>query len=688
MTEPPKFRNPFSDYRWEWESSHIIWLPPKTIQRLSAATPVFLSGIRGTGKTTLLQVLDPRVRTHPATTILNPQHLNRDCIGVYVYILGEYISLFKTSAISPAQQEQLFYIFFYSYVFSQMFETIRYCRGHRDLSYDPLIEERVALRLEQRFRLSSFCKGTYPPTNFGQLAFIFSKICETIRSSLLNGEIEDTILPLLDISPSTLHSEVAHQLTRHKVLVHNGALRFVKICIDDAHRIPAPFQICINKIIQEPHSPISWCIAFIAGRFASSQATSPDDLTGDDRIKIELDYPDDQDEFRQICRNLFVARLKQFLNPGSPIKISDRERESYIGILGRVRSRELFFALLQEPAAGPLRTEINENVEYVGDLLKRRTDLQHGRSSGKLRRNERTDYLYQTYIYLRLFNGRKDEFNSYVTAERFDELDNYFRQKVYASLLCAAAEIGKSPQYCGYSVFETLADGCVREFLKMMMSLYEIPDVQKTFETVLSGDRPEAALRSEKIGVINRRSQTIAIKNTAHRYFQNMAGEIEAYSYFNVKLLHGLGQLIRMLQTRDVFFALRNPDFGKIRVSFQDSGYLHASLLRRLKGALMHGLATGAIRQLNGFTGFEDDAYRGQVEFRLHRIVAAYYDYSYRGPFRGFQLDLTDLAELLGAPDFGDIESWVEKVYLRKESIAEQRSELQLGRQLSLDFKL
>jgi hypothetical protein len=687
MPTSPKFRNPFSDYRWEWESSHIVWLPPKTIQRLSAATPIFLSGIRGTGKTTLLQVLDPRVRAHPATTILNPQHLNSDCIGVYVYILGEYITLFKTSALSPNQQEQLFYIFFYSYVFSQMFETIRYCRGRRELSYDPVAEEKIAARLESRFKLSSFCRGVYPPTNFGQLAFVLSKICETIRSSLLNGEIEDFALPLLEISPATLHAEVSRQLLRYKILVHGEIPRFIKICIDDAHRIPPPFQICINKVIQEPNSPITWCVAFIAGRYAFSQATSPDDLTGDDRIKIELDYPDDQDEFRQICRNLFVARLKQFFNPGTQVRISDRERESYINILGRVRSRELFLAVLQDPAAGPLRTEINENVSYVGDLLKHRTDIQHGKNSVKLRRKERADYFYQTYIYLRLFQGRKDEFDNYVKAERFDDLDNYFRQKVYASVLCAAAEVGKSPQYCGYAVFETLADGCVREFLKMMMSLYEIPDVQKTFEEVLTGAGRESALRSEKIGTINRRSQTVAIKNTAHQYFQNMAGEIEAYSYFNVKLLHGLGRLIRMLQTKDIFFALRNPDFGKIRVNFQDADYLHPRLLRRLKGALMHGLATGSLRQLNGFAGFEDDAFRGHIEFRLHRIVAAHYDYSYRGPFRVFQLDLVDLAELIAAPDFGDIEGWVEGIYSRKESIAEQRSDLQLGRQLMLDLK-
>jgi hypothetical protein len=187
----------------------------------------------------------------------------------------------------------------------------------------------------------------YPPRNFEELSLLFTVFNERILSSLNKAELEDVIESILDISPGALHSEIGALINNNNILLHKGEMKFLKVCIDDAHRIPKEFQICINRVIQEPKQPITWCIAFIAGRYVLSATDEQDDLIGDDRFKLELDYPKpkEQDEFRDICRNLFVARLKHSLNPGAPIEINDQDRQAYTETLGRLGDHQAFWAL-------------------------------------------------------------------------------------------------------------------------------------------------------------------------------------------------------------------------------------------------------------------------------------------------------------------------------------------------------
>jgi hypothetical protein len=108
-------------------------------------------------------------------------------------------------------------------------------------------------------------------------------------------------------------------------------------------------------------------------------------------------------------------------------------------------------------------------------------------------------------------------------------------------------------------------------------------------------------------------------------------------------------------------------------------------LIRRLKGAIMQGCKTGAFRQIAGFSGFTEDDFQGDVEFRIHRIVAAHYDYSYRRPVRAVRVRLIDLVDLLRSPEFDDVAGWVERVYSRRDVI--EATSTDQGVQLKLDFR-
>lgn len=672
--------NPFADYRWEWEARHVIWLPPTKIQQLSSSTPVFLSGIRGSGKTTLLQVLDPRARQNPATKILNPQQLNRDCIGVYVYPLAEYIKLFQTRMLSAQKREHLFRIYILSLAFSEMFAVLKFSRAAGILFHNTSDEERFSARLEKRFKLSAMSPGVYSATNFGQLSFVFSALCEAIRISISDGAKGRYDEIASKISPATLHRDTAKLLQDFKILTAGGVGKFIKICIDDAHRLPDEFQHSLNSIIQEPRSPISWCICHHSGRYAMTETAGSDPLSGDDRLVIDLSYSgkEGEQEFRNVCRNLFVGRMKRN-DQGENAQPSEGEMEAYIKILGRVDSTRSFLDILELPESNSLRLRLASEVDYVALALKKKQSEELGYAgSRRLSKTERLRYYYHTYIYVTLFSANKSTFEYFLKERTYTQVDNYFRQKWVTAVLCAAHECNVSAPYNGYSVVENLSDGCIRQFIKILRRLRD--------QIMLNNGDPGKYFSLSAPRCIPAELQRRAIKATADQYVNDLKGETEEFSYFHIKLLLAISGLTKLLQTKEKSLALRNPELGLFRIDFAEKTLVSGELLERLRGSIAYGVTTGSVRLTEGSAGFRRPDFAGSIELRLHRIMAGYDGYSSRGPFRAVRIRLADLCQLVRQPQFDDLEKWCLQVYERIQIVDNEELKDIVSSQLLLDI--
>lgn len=141
-------QNPFAAHRWETEHVHLIWVPP-TIARVAAQKPCLISGLRGTGKTVLLNCIDLLAPQKKNYRFLNPEALPSKCIGVYINIVSEFTDFFRfldsvdlgqdRAVVSHGGGASMQGLAFQTYVIlnslARTFEVVDQCRRSEILKY-------------------------------------------------------------------------------------------------------------------------------------------------------------------------------------------------------------------------------------------------------------------------------------------------------------------------------------------------------------------------------------------------------------------------------------------------------------------------------------------------------------------------------------------------------------------------
>ena len=658
--------NPFAAHRWETETVHRIWIPPDAATAATAKA-CFISGLRGTGKTVLLNCLDPLAPQRDNYHFLNRDALPQTCIGVYINILSEFTHYFHVLGVlntpdAPADDawrdpihalSLQTYLIFHS--LSRVFEVIDDCRRIDLLSYDSKTESAFVATFEAIWNQHFVDDPETPsPRTLLDCARSMARLCKKVRINSLRLYADRVIALIEGVQPIAFYHAICDAMLQHRLLVGCAGEYTVKICLDDVHRFLHADQRLLNSIIAVNKAPIGWNLSFVTGRYdATSTQDAAAPLTAHDVAGIDLDYQDDQPGFRRLCVHMYNMRIMPDLT--SEDALSDVNAASR-RVLGRPNSSVLF-QLIMGTTNDRFRERLLGHLEYVAAQLS-------DRGIGRLGENPMR-YLPQAYVFDGLFAGDRRQFELFLEKRSTKQIDNYFRQKNVAALVCAANELRRGVPYAGLNVLVSLADGCVRDFLRILSVLYDTSRLGPKKKR--GSPRPPSpdAFRPDATGHMPIEVQSESFVDASHQYLDQFAVAPDRLGRTLTAAVHGVGILVRLLQTSDKMTALSLPERGAIEFSFGEPT-LFADQTARIdlvRRALSMGQYIGVVRIIAGTVLPSNGVPQTDpITFRLHRLTAPAFNVSGRGPLRKVRVPLNAILEF--AEDrVIDPQDWAEKVY-------------------------
>lgn len=655
--------NPFATHRWETEQLHQIWIPP-TISVVASPKACLISGLRGTGKTALLNCLGRLGPHRDRIEFLNPDALHDHCIGVYINVVKEFtefLSLMaaEESATSSSYDMHLIQaLAFRTYItftaLARALEITDDCRRAEVLTYSA--DQETVFAKSFINLLANHFESPRPAlaaTSILECASILNKVCMAIRinSTRLYGERVARLIGY--VQPAKFYDDFCKILVSSALLSSGGTEHHIKISLDDVHRFGRPEQTLLNGLLEISTSPITWNLSFITGQFDPSLSSDPAaPLTRHDVERVDLNYESDPKGFRRLCKKLYDMRL------GITGGDEREENAGYAKVLGNPNVSVLFGLMVSETASDSFRSRLFGEVGYVAEMLSN-LDWPEQRPDSRPKSDPRR-YLYQTYVFLVLFRGNRDRFEAFLKSRPAAQVDNYFRQKNVAALIAAANELGRSPPYAGTNALISLSDGNVRDFLLILSTLYD-----NVASDMSQGQSRIDYFSSQQVRTIPVSEQSRCFIQASRSYLIQIQASTTRVGRVLSALVDGIAQLTRLLQSRDRLKALTEPERGQISLNLTEVTLVGDALSRidLLRRAIVLGQYVGVVRILKGSALPETSSQSsGQILFRLHRLVAPEYNYSSRGPFRAVHLQLRTALELT-EERFIDAQSWAERVY-------------------------
>ena len=658
--------NPFSSHRWETEVQHRIWIPPEA-SVIASPKACLISGMRGTGKTALLNCLDPLANARSAYTILNPEALPGNCIGVYMNIMTEFTDFLPL--IFPDHQSaardhaanidrayaQAFRAYLIFTVLARSLEVIDDCRRHGLLIYDAATERQFAEAVDRLWRKHfDVAPDQKPLITLLECSSRLFKVCMGIRINSLRLFGERVTDLIGGLQPIGFYRNFCELLINHGLLMREGSDDYhVKVSLDDVHRFSRTEQALLNGLLEVNTAPITWNLSFITNRYDPSLSPDPEaPLTSHDVETINLNYDNKPENFRQLCNRIFDMR--------TGVKHSSDDIDPYANMLGFPTTSVLFEALVKNTESYDFKNKIIEAATYVSETLSNRY---YNDKSGKApKKFDSNRYYYHAYIFLNLFSGDKVRFELFLKSRDPWRIRNYFRQKNVAALVCASIELGRSTLYAGTNTLMALSDGCVRDFLRIMTILYD---------NTSSGAHPKRRFHgpdyfSGQIQTpIPAYAQAMIFIEASRTYRDQVDASTDRVGRVLSSLVDGLGLLTRLLQSKDRVMALSLPERGEFQVNFAGATRLGDvdDRIALLRGALALGESVGAVRPLKGvFVPSAGVEATDKMLFRLHHLIAPAYGYSSRGPMRAVQIPLRFVLEFAEDRHI-NTRDWAERVF-------------------------
>lgn len=681
MTQNELRANPFAVNRWETESIHRIWIPPD-VSIAAELKACFISGLRGTGKTVFLNCLDILAPDRSNYRFLNRRALPKSCIGVYINILSEFTHYFYLLGAINADKDRdenfssivhplAFQTYLIFHAIGRSFSVVDDCRRHDRLDYTTSQESAFVSGFKQIWQ-RHFLDGTASeivPTTLLDCATAMNRVCMAIRVNSMRL-YADRVRSLIEaVQPIAFYHEVCALLLEHNLLMAAQRQFHIKICLDDAHRVAAADQRLINAILAVNSAPIGWNVSFITGRYdANSTLDQTAPLTDHDVNRIDLNYQDDYKGFKRLCSKMYNMRVLDGRDDGFSAANGEKE---YWQILGRPSAAVLFGHLLGKTDRDSFRAKINDNLQYVAEKLQ-----EHGVGTvGAAQRNhsDARRYLPQTYMFNVLFNGNRREFEHFLQQRSPKQLDNYFRQKNVAALICAANEIGADVPYAGLNMLVSLADGCVRDFLQILSILYNDAASSAHGRSQARRQSRTSVFEPDSQGMLSIDEQSPSFIEASRRYVDHVAPTTDRTGRVLLNLVLAVGALQKLLQSRDRFKALAMPERGLIEFNFNETT-LYADQNAReliLRQAMSAGQYIGVIRILKGIVSPIPELRSVEpITFRLHHLTAPAFNVSARGPIHAVVVPLHAMLEF-AEERVPDPQVWAQRVY---EQIRDQKA--------------
>ncbi|NEJ88892.1 hypothetical protein GR223_23660 [Rhizobium leguminosarum] len=603
------FMNPFRPVKFEDEGAPLIYISDLAMQQFTAGN-YFFTGKRGCGKTSILKVSDTIFQTDNPY-IRESEHIKkyRDTFGVYINLNNRSVPNFFEVRQNKANKQ---------YLISTQ-SKIELTSFYLELTIlHKIVEYCITLRDYAVFHVSDDCEIAVSNV----IATEYSVQKATNLDHLLM-QIEAVMVEMLEFSRS-VRDDLPSFRTRTENRFHlvvgqilralkeeNDYLTQVRILIDDCETFTPEFQAALNSLIRAPRGqPIAWSIAYVDGKYrASATNIENQTLSREERTIIYLDGLETSD-YEKFCIEVTGLRVKRAFPDvrdfSIKVKLSSFE--------------------IEELCEESFRTTTSKRAREFIDRFQGREDP--------------SKKLWEMFL---------TESNA-ANVKSSDAL----RKRALASYICMCAKYRVPMYYAGFKTITGLSDGCIRDFLEVLGSLYE--QVTHSYES------PQRFLDRD---VYDIHEQDQGCREAAERKLKSISDYAEKNGYYLAKLVRFLGHLVQVFQHDYAHgSALRSPDRAAFSIDVSKSTEEYIELIKDAE-------VDGYVRRV------EQPTKPGAYCFRLHRQFAPNFDIAYREPSDDLIPIPYSLLQQIKDREVENPSEWAKRVFdawLRKKSNVAQRN--------------
>lgn len=639
--------SPFEYMRWESDKEHIIWLPPE-LSEWESKRSVYITGSRGTGKTTLLKGLEweQRLINESLKNQLGPNPFERHCIGVYLN-MPNFVS--KRFVNWPSKEEDLdpltweeekarVYSLYLEYQVLQLLtKAIQGLKSEDILKFSPHQELKIVKEvLIERPEIKLFLE-TKEEVGLNDLRLCFKRMHENIRFCAINkiplrpiegypclqmGQMLEEIAGIILKLCSLDEGEEKEKFQKDKWTL--------KVCIDQTESPETYQQKAINTMVaRQETGEVTFAIASLDGVDIESTYILRHPLTDADREHYSLEkiYEKSPKKYKDLVEAVTDLRFKKYTGK-KEISVDLRK------ILGLWDINALLYPILKKSENEKVRDFIKDSEENIGikffDFKRKETFLEIIEENNLKGNDEiKIPPFYQTYLVkklkIRYPHEESDKFA--IRAQKSGEI----RKKNVAAMLCMCKEYNLRVPYAGYNMVISMSDQCIRDFLRQMHYIY-----------LEQGNEPEKFIKNK----VHPNKQYEAILKASEKKFAGISNELTYNSSEVRRLIDSLGIITSKIQSAyNDPSTLKNTERGRFYIDFSQMKQVSGKELQKILSLARDSLY---IKTLDEFYSYKDNK---KIVFRLHKLFAPKFKFSYRGAFYDVLIKGDDLLEICKSED-------------------------------------
>lgn len=651
--------NPFTPTKFEWESNPQIWLSPTARSISKNMKPVYISGNRGSGKTTALRSLSTKL-------ILESEFL-RNQFGIRnFYWFGLYLQFNRNlqfytdglassvnasaSATQPKISDaEIFAKYFEVSLLASFLREVQELEAKSHLHTKGSGERLACKELEAIFGECNI-PGVRKIDDFSDARRLCNKLLDIflmrdfdysaqfVRRTIQAFSIGRLIRFIKEFAIPALASQ-------H---IKSGGEVSLFILLDDCESLSLEQQIALNTYIRLTEGDAKWVVSYLSGQFNTVDTTLPNTtLTEADRQVTSLSGMSDSD-FQKFCEHVADIRLHSFLDD-TRARQGDRLPPSFS--FDRFGGFS-YNALLEEALKGSQSSAIRRfrtDVSGTKSLLQRvlpKSSLGTFHSS-----DEEMPYI--EHVVIKELSIKVQDF---VQTDGIPSLVKQIARKQAAAVIFTCDMLNRNPIYGGKNVVSLFADTTIRDFLDLMGAMWDTVGPARTHGASAQSMAARVRYFLNDRTLIPLSAQNLAIRRAASEKAESVEALVSSTEPHIAYFVKGIGHLTRALHSKaDRPKALRVPERGIFRVNVEEVD----GIVRKVTSD--HGFLDMLARmERDGFLKVVDSPKFGSpfAKFRLHRRLCPYFECSPRGAYETVSLSVGDLHTLMSLRSEAEMESW------------------------------
>lgn len=633
-----RYESPFGWHRWEHDPQHLFFVDRELRERLESPHPVYITGARGTGKTTLLRVLEWEHRLE------NPSL--RSLLGNDVFRVGEARLIgayakwpehglqklhYQTEQLGPEMRSSITSIYLDLYWLEAAIDAISRIasEGIVDVS-NPGREDHIAACFDA-FPRTLNGRGLSKRRTLRDLSDAVVSAREEIENPWKFGFTIEEVARRQD--PLDQLGHLGRLVGAHLVsmLPTKAGKWYMKVGLDEAEYLSSYQLQVFNTHTRLAEFPVFPVLAFL-GRPAALTSTVHSRVTiqREDVDVIDLRERLRRPRFREFAEGVTRVRLQHM---GYEPKFT---LDAYLGCLD-------INALLYEPLAASTKKWAEDLLVTAEERKEHGLFRDHLKRSGRSRRDCQKQKafptpIYETYLSRKVRVEMSDE--ALTQREKRRQESAQLRKRMVAAYLSITKELSVDPRYASADMVLGMSDGRIRDFLMMMHGIHRA-----------AGNEVDLADPDRPVEINLQDSALSSFSKSKAAILPNSGVASPRKTDFLVK---GLAKLTSALQRS-------SPDLSHLRSS--ERGIFSLPIDESVRSDESAQDVIDEIREADeaGFLKIVAEQ-SDEIRFRVHASLAAAYLFSYRGAYYRYPLEWRQIFRLRSLEGESEMDAWVAEI--------------------------